>query len=112
MNNYKPVYTVEILGENNTFTIEATAGYDPVEDWITGRVSYQTYVDTATLVHGNRRRDVTDLLTNEQQEQIVKEIDRCNLADKQEYEMERALNARQAEAFFQQREIDRIGRFR
>ena len=108
----KAVYTVEIYGENNTFKIEATAGYDPIEDWITGRVTYQTFVDTAMLIHGNRRRDVTELLTEEQRKQITDEIDRCNLADKEDYELEMALNRIEAQAFYQQRENDRFGRFR
>ena len=79
------IYTVEIYGNNNSFTIEATAGYEPCEDWLTGKVSYQTFVDKAVLVHGDRRRDVTNLLTEAQQQFIINEIDRRNLDDFNEY---------------------------
>ena len=106
------IFTVEIFGENNSFTIEATVDYEPCEDWLTGKVTYQPFVDKAWLVHGNRRRDVTDLLTEEQRKQITDEIDRCNLADKEDYELEFALNRIEAQAFYQQRKNDRIGRFR
>ena len=73
------IYTVEIYGNNNSFTIEATAGYEPCEDWLTGKVTYQTFVDKAVLVHGDRRRDVTNLLTEAQQQHIIKQIDENNL---------------------------------
>lgn len=79
------VYTVEICGDNNTFTVEATVEYEPLEDWLTGKVSYRTHVDKALLVHGNRRRDVTEMLTDRQREEITTEVDRRKLDDFYEY---------------------------
>lgn len=90
------VYTVEIWNDYSSFTIEATAFYDAQEDWLTGRVTYVTCVDKAYLVHGSRRREVTNLLTDEQQKQITDEIDRINLAERENDLMDRAEAAREA----------------
>lgn len=79
------VYTVEICGDNNTFTVEATVEYEPLEDWLTGKVSYRTHVDKALLVHGNRRRDVTAMLTDRQRKEITAEVDRQNCEDYNEW---------------------------
>ena len=73
------VYTIEIYGENNSFKVEAIADYEPCEDWLTGKVTYQTCLDSVKLVHGNRRREVLPILTEEQQKHIVKQIDESNL---------------------------------
>ena len=75
------VYKVLVDGDNNSFQLEVTVDYEAFDDYLTGKVWYHTCVDTAVLVHGNRRRDVTDLLTDRQREQITKEVDRQNLLD-------------------------------
>ena len=95
----KRIYTVEVYGENNTFTIEATACYEPYEDWLTGKVTYQPYVDKAWLVHGNRRRDVTDLLTEEQEKQIIDKINQINLTERENDLIDRAEAAREARCY-------------
>lgn len=95
----KRIYTVEVYGDNNTFTIEATAYYEPTENMLTGLVRYYTRVETAMLVHGKRRRNVTDLLTEEQEKQITDEIDRVNLIERSEGMADRAERAREARLF-------------
>ena len=75
------IYKVTVDGDNNSFQLEVTVEYEALEDWLTGRVRYRTHVDTAMLVHGNRRRDVTSMLTERQREQITNEVDQQNLLD-------------------------------
>ena len=85
MRNIDNIYTVEIYGDNNSFTVEATVYYDPVEDWLTGRVYYNTMLDSVKLVHGNRRREVLPILTEEQQQQIINSIDQQNIEIRNEW---------------------------
>lgn len=78
-------YMVEIYGENNSFNVEVTAGVEPWEDWLTGRVHYSPFIEKVILLHGERRRDVTKLITDNQAEDIFAEIarqDREVLAEK------------------------------
>ena len=84
------VYTVTISGENNSFTVEATPEYEPIEDWLSNRVIYRTHLDSVKLVHGNRRREILPLLTKIQTEQIIAEIDQINCADWYEYQRDQA----------------------
>jgi hypothetical protein len=102
------VYTVEVYGDNNTFTLEVTPCYEPNEDWLTGRITYRTEIETALLVHGNRRREVTDLLNDQQRNQIIAEIDRQNL----ELQAEKAIDRHFDRLEGQQWEYEHtIGRF-
>lgn len=97
------IFTVEIFGENNSFTIEATVDYEPCEDWLTGKVTYVTCVDKAYLVHGSRRREVTNLLTDEQRKQITDKINRIHLAEYEEHLID------QAESAMEDRHYNTIG---
>ena len=74
----KDTYTVEIWGENNSFTVEAQIDFEPFENWIDGRMYYQPFLVSVKLVHGDRRREVVDIISEEQADYIIKEIFRIN----------------------------------
>ncbi|MBO5680380.1 MAG: hypothetical protein J6T08_01585 [Lentisphaeria bacterium] len=98
--SFTRTYTLEIWGDNNSFTIEAETCCDPYENPVTGRIEYSDVLTKATLIHGDRRRDITRILTNDHIKQIHDGIDDILRAEIAEAEIDAYLdreenNARQ-----------------
>ena len=77
-------YTMKIDSANNTLTVDVTAHFDFFEDF-DGNEQCNILLKSAQIVHGNRRREVLPLLTEEQQDFICKEIIRQENQNFQEY---------------------------
>ena len=70
------MHSIVIWGDNNNFTVEVEYELEPSEDWYPGRVKYNINLTSAMLVHGNRRREVIELLTEKQIQHVIEEIKR------------------------------------
>jgi hypothetical protein len=96
--SFTRTYTVEICGDNNSFTIEAETCCDPYENPINGKIEYSNVLTKATLIHGDRRRDVTGILTENHIEQINNEIDNIFQQELAEAEIDAYLSQQEYES--------------
>ena len=93
MNNIS-VFYLELTGDNSDHIMVGSFEFTPMEDWLTGKVSYNIELRSVRIIRSKKEREILPFLTIDQQKKIISEINRKSIEDHEEDKLNSFLNNR------------------